>query len=825
MAEDFQLNLRITGMSCGACSARVQDLLSKQPHVSQPNVNLAAESATLCLQHGQPLRPIVDAIEKEGFAVEQQQITFTVEGMSCAACSSSVERMFYAQPGVIDAQVNLATETAQVQVTTGSTNAHKLAKALTAAGYPSSAKQPQTTLNNRREAEAKTLYRRLLIAALLAFPVFILAMGSHLIPSIAAWIETTLGTQNSFYIQFILTTLIMLGPGLSFYKKGFANLWRRNPDMNSLVAIGTSAAWLLSSIATFFPNILIHAEHSIYFEAAAVIVPLILLGRYLEAHAKGRTGDAIRQLLKLQTNTATVQLKNGEFAEQSIEQITVGDVLMVRPGERFSADGTVVTGRSWVDESMISGEPLPIEKEPGDSVTGGTINRNGNLTFRATRVGSDTLLAHIISLVEQAQGARLPVQDLVDRITRWFVPVVIGLALLAVLIWLLVGPAPVIQHALIAGVTVLIIACPCAMGLATPTSIMVGTGRAASLGVLFRRGDALQRLHQSTLIAFDKTGTLTEGQPKLIETKCINADERDILRLVASAESLSEHPIAGAIVAAARKRNIVLSVATDFLALPGFGLQAKVEGTALIVGTDRLMAQSGIDTSPLKKTVASWAEKGYTPLYVAGDGHLKAAIAVADPLKKSSKTAIRTLLKQGLRVALISGDSRATSEAIASRLGIDTVIAEVLPDGKVEALKKLRGDNTILAFVGDGINDAPALASADVGIALGTGTDVAIESADVVLMSGDLNGVVNAFEISRRTLQNIHQNLFWAFAYNVFLIPVAAGVLYPINGTVLSPVLAAAAMALSSVFVLLNALRLHNVQTHFKHSLKTTGVS
>ena len=811
-SSTLQANLNITGMSCAACSGRVERILKAQPDVADASVNLATEVATLQLDSANALPSLKEALQDAGFGVTTQEQTLSVEGMSCASCSGRVERILKAQFGVLDAKVNLATETAIVHYAVGTANIDKLSAAVTTAGFPTRAKRISKVADTRHEDEAKALRRRLFIAIALALPVFILAMGSHFIPPFEEWISVELGTQNSYIIQFVLTTAAMLGPGLAFYRKGFPNLLRGTPDMNSLVALGTTAAWLLSTVATFFPQLMPHNAHAIYFEASAMIIALILLGRYWEARAKGRTGDAIRQLLGLQANTALLVLESGEVVERAIEDIRVGDQLMARPGERIATDGIVLSGSSWVDESMISGEPLPVEKQSNDSVVGGTINGNGSLNYKATRVGADTVLAQIIALVEQAQGARLPVQNLVDRITAWFVPTVLVLAVITTLIWAIFGPAPVLEHALISGVAVLIIACPCAMGLATPTSIMVGTGRAASLGVLFRRGDALQSLHKADIIAFDKTGTLTQGRPDLIDIKTTGIAENDALRLIASVEAQSEHPIAGAIVAAARKRGLELSVVSNFEALPGYGLQANAEGQCLLVGADRLMTREGIDISALKTTTEQWCAKGYTPLYAAIDGQLAATLAVADPIKASTHRAISALQAKGLQVALISGDNRITSEAIAAELGIETVIAEVLPEGKVAALKSLGNEDSTVVFVGDGINDAPALAAADVGIALGTGTDVAIESADVVLISGELAGVVNALEISRRTLENIHQNLFWAFGYNILLIPVAAGVLYPINGTLLSPMLAAGAMAMSSVFVLLNALRLRHVQ-------------
>jgi len=810
----FITQLHISGMSCASCSGRVERVLKEQPSVIEAKVNLATETANLELATLASLPALMSAVKDAGFDIETQSQTLSVEGMSCASCSGRVEAALIAQAGVTEAHVNLATETAEVSFATGTTNVDVLAKAVTSAGYPAKAKQRSTAPDNRRADEIRDLRQRLIIAVALALPVFLLSMGAHFIPAVEQWILVELGTDNNNLIQFVLTSAAMLGPGLSFYRKGLPMLWRRTPDMNSLVALGTLAAWALSTVATFFPDHLVHGAHSIYFEASAVIIALILLGRYLEARAKGRTGEAIQKLLSIQAKTALVILPNGDTEEKAIEDIETGDVLMVHPGERIATDGIVLSGNSWVDESMISGEPLPIEKNKGEIVIGGTINGNGALNFKATRVGADTMLSQIISLVEQAQGARLPVQNLVDRITLWFVPAVIAVALLTIVVWAAFGPTPVLQHALISGVSVLIIACPCAMGLATPTSIMVGTGRAASLGVLFRRGDALQTLHQTTTVAFDKTGTLTLGRPTLVEIQNTGSDYEDneLLRLVASVEQKSEHPIAAAIVAAARERGLTLAAVNNFQAITGYGLEADTDGKHFFVGADRLMTREGIDISAQQSTAEHWGARGLSPLYAAVNGNLVAMIAVTDPIKTSTPAAIQALKAKGLKVALISGDNRITSEAIAADLGIDHVIAEVLPEGKVAALNSLREEGGTLAFVGDGINDAPALAAADVGIALGTGTDIAIESADVVLMSGELTGVINAFEISRRTLDNIRQNLFWAFAYNIFLIPVAAGLLYPINGTMLSPMLAAGAMAMSSVFVLSNALRLRHVR-------------
>jgi len=741
--------------------------------------------------------------------------SFQIEGMSCASCVGRVEKALNAGEGVLKASVNLATETATVTFATGATTPADIAAIATRAGYaakPKTTGAAQTDKQDRKAAEISHLGRITLLAAVLALPVFVMEMGGHVYAGFGDFIEQSVGLQNSRLIQFALTTIVLFGPGLRFYTKGFPAILKGGPDMNSLVALGTSAAYIFSLVSTFTPWVLPEGTVNVYYEAAAVIVVLILLGRFLEARAKGRTGNAIRKLVGLQAKTARVE-RNGEVSELAIEEIILGDIIHVRPGEKISVDGTVLTGSSYVDESMITGEPVPVEKTKDTEVVGGTVNGTGALTFTATKVGGDTMLAQIIQMVEQAQGAKLPIQGIVDRITSVFVPIVMGLAALTVLTWFLIGPEPALTYALIAGVAVLIIACPCAMGLATPTSIMVGTGRAAEMGVLFRKGDALQSLQEAKIVALDKTGTLTLGRPELTDLSVADGFDKDeVLRLVASVEVTSEHPIAEAIVRAAKAREINLSKIEDFSSITGFGVQAQVDGKTVLIGADRFMKREGVSLGKLLAEGDALGKKGKTPLYAAIDGRIAAVIAVTDPIKDSTPAAIAALHKLGLKVAMITGDNQGTADAIAAELDIDHVVAEVLPEGKVEALEALRAGGTKLAFVGDGINDAPALAVADVGIAIGTGTDVAIEAADVVLISGDLKGVVNAFQISQRTMSNIHQNLFWAFSYNTLLIPVAAGVLYPVSGLLLSPVLAAGAMALSSVFVLTNALRLRWVK-------------
>ena len=818
----------VENLNCASCVGRAEKALAKVAGVSAASINLATETAQVEFTAPATLEALVDALADAGYPAASKEVTLNIERMSCASCVGRVEKALKAGEGVLDASINLATETALVRYAAKATTVGEIAQIVTKAGYPAKVKvadQPQDM--DKKALEITRLGRMVLFAALFALPVFVIEMGGHFIPALHAWVHVTIGMQDSYYLQFFLTTIVLFGPGLQFYTKGYPALFRATPDMNSLVALGTSAAFGFSVVATFTPQLLPTGTANVYYEAAAVIVVLILLGRFLEARAKGRTGEAIRKLVGLQAKVARVERGN-DVLEVPIADIVVGDVIHVRPGEKLAVDGTVLSGASYVDESMISGEPVPVEKLVGAAVVGGTVNGTGALTLRATAVGGDTMLAQIIAMVEQAQGAKLPIQGMVDTITAWFVPAVMAAAVFTVLMWLLFGPDPAFSFALVAGVSVLIIACPCAMGLATPTSIMVGTGRAAEMGVLFRRGDALQMLQEVRIVAVDKTGTLTEGRPELTEMDVADSfDTAEVLRLVAAVEATSEHPIAEAIVRSAKAKGLELPAIEDFKSITGYGVQAVVDGRAVLIGADRLMIREGVDLGGLAAVGTALGLKGKTPLYAAIDGQAAAVIAVSDPIKAGTPAAIAALHALGLKVAMITGDNKGTAEAIAKELGIDHVVAEVLPEGKVVALDALRGGDK-LAFVGDGINDAPALAAADVGIAIGTGTDVAIEAADVVLMSGDLNGVVNAFHISHCTIANIRQNLFWAFSYNTLLIPVAAGALYPIWGMMLSPILAAGAMSLSSVFVLSNALRLRWVKPAALEAAKpdksTTGL-
>ncbi|MFW8636995.1 heavy metal translocating P-type ATPase [Cribrihabitans pelagius] len=811
MAENGSLRFQVEGMSCASCAGRVERALKAVPQVREAAVNLAGETVQVSHDGAASAAQLAAVLAEAGYPVADASVKLEIRNMSCASCVGRVERALAAGAGVLEASVNLADESATVRYAAGLTTPQQIAALATGAGYPAEVRSETAAPGaaaDRKAEETRQLARRTLLAAVLALPVFVLEMGSHVIPGMHMLVAQTIGTQTSHILQFLLTSLVLFGPGLQFYTRGFPALLKGAPDMNSLVALGTSAAYGFSLVSTFAPGVLPAGTANVYFEAAAVIVVLILLGRMLEAGAKGRTGAAIRKLAGLRAKTARVE-RDGKTQDLPVDEIVAGDIIHVRPGEKIATDGVVLSGASYVDESMITGEPVPVQKGEGAPVVGATVNGTGALTVRAEKVGSDTMLAQIIRMVEEAQGAKLPIQSLVDRVTAWFVPAVMAVAALTVLLWLVFGPEPALSLALVAGVAVLIIACPCAMGLATPTSIMVGTGRAAQMGVLFRKGDALQQLQESTVVAFDKTGTLTAGKPAL--TDLITAPdhaEENVLRLVAAVESRSEHPIARAIVEAAADRGLELPAVEDFDSITGYGVRATVEGKTMLIGADRLMVREGVELGALAEQGAGLAEQGLTPLYAAIDGAIAAVIAVADPVKPATPHAIKALHGLGLKVAMITGDNAATARAIADKLDIDHVVAEVLPEGKVAALEELRAGGGKLAFVGDGINDAPALAAADVGIAIGTGTDVAIETADVVLMSGELSGVVNAIRVSQRSMRNIRENLFWAFGYNVLLIPVAAGALYPFGGPLLSPVLAAGAMALSSVFVLSNALRL-----------------
>ncbi|WP_245691395.1 heavy metal translocating P-type ATPase [Desulfuromonas thiophila] len=737
-------------------------------------------------------------------------VELLIEGMHCASCVQRVEQALRALPGVTAVSVNLATGRAQVRLTAAGVPVAELVAALTRAGFAaeevSDAALAQQHQQQAAEQEVRQLRRSMVLALALTLPLVVLEMGGHFVPPFHHWLLRHLGPQPLFMLLGCLATLVLFGPGWRFHRLGWPALLRGVPDMNALVVLGTSAAWGYSLVATQAPGLLPAGQAVVYYEAAAVIVSLILVGRYLEAVARGRTGAAIRRLLGLQAKSAHRLTEAGE-EEVPLEQVRVGDLLRVRPGETVPVDGEVIEGRSHVDESMLTGEPLPVAKEPGAQVVGGTLNTQGSFCLRATRVGADSLLAQIVRLVQQAQSSRLPIQALVDRVIRLFVPAVLLVALLTFGAWLLWGNG--LSQALVHAVAVLIVACPCAMGLATPTSILVGTGRAAELGILFRKGDALQQLCAARLVVFDKTGTLTRGRPELTDVQLAAGVERGpLLQQIASVEALSEHPIGQALVRAAQEQGLPLLAVTEFVAEPGFGVTGRVAGCQLRIGTERYLRPLGLDLSSFAVVAARLAGEGKTPLYAAVDDRPVAVLAVADALKDSTPAALQALRQAGIGLALLTGDQQRTAQAIADRLGIGELRAQLLPADKVDVLRQWQARQRPLVFVGDGINDAPALAQADVGIAIGSGTDVAIEAAEVVLLTGDLRQVVTAIALSRATLANIRQNLVWAFGYNVLLIPLAAGLFQPLLGLQLSPVLAALAMTASSLCVLTNALRL-----------------
>lgn len=803
-------NFPVSGLNCAGCVGRAETALKTVPGVDKAEVNLATRTAHVETHEPDSAAALEAALEKAGYPARPRHVRLDITGMHCGSCVARAEKALGGVPGVTKAHVNLATNTADLDLLADSSADADLLAAVESAGYAarvSGTGLPEASDVDSDGQERDALRRRVLLAGALTLPVFIAEMGGHVLPALHHWTAASIGMQASWMIQFLLITAVLAGPGRSFFTIGLPALWRRAPDMNALVALGAMAAWGYSTVATFAPGVLPEDARHVYFEAAGVIVTLVLLGRFLEARAKGRTGDAIRHLIGLQPDSAQVE-EGKKVVERPLSVLQVGDVIRVAPGARVPVDGTVLTGSAHIDESMITGEPVPVLKGPGDVVTGGTVNGAGPLRIEATGVGSDTVLAHIIRMVESAQGTRLPIQNLVNRITLWFVPAVLALALVTVAIWLLVGPDPALTHALVAGVSVLVIACPCAMGLATPTSIMVGTGRAAELGVLFRKGDALQALQSVKVVAFDKTGTLSAGKPALtgIETAG-DADADSLLRLAAQVETVSEHPIAHALIEAAETRGGPVPTLEDGDVHPGRGIAAQIDGQDIRLGNRRWMAELGIDLTPLSEPLERWQSEGRGVVLLAIDGRIAAAFSVSDPVKPDSAATVRGLHDLGLRVAIITGDNAAPADALAREIGVDEVIADVLPDGKMEAIRALQRHGPV-AFVGDGINDAPALAAADVGIAIGTGTDIAIEAADVVLTSGRPSGALTAISVSRQTMANIRQNLAWAFGYNIILLPVAAGLLYPVNGMLLSPALAAGAMAMSSVLVVSNALRL-----------------
>ena len=751
----------------------------------------------------------------------EARVDMPVLGMHCAACAVRIEGALGNAPGVSKAAVNFATGRATVRFDPTATSPDALRDVVRDTGYEAlaPAKRGARGVDEpdpeqaAREADFRRLRLRFLVALVLTVPLAVLGMVGHVIPSLAP----TLDFPGRAWVELLLATPVLFWAGWEFFTGAWAAARHRAADMNTLVAIGTLSAFAYSAVATFAPSAVAvasdpHAGHTtllapvaVYYEVAAVIITLILLGRLLEARARSRTGGAIRALIGLAPKTARVE-RNGIETDVPIAEVAPGDVVRVRPGEKVPVDGTVLDGTSAVDESMLTGEPLPVTKRPGDAVIGATVNTTGSFRFTATKVGADTVLQQIVRLVQEAQGSKAPIQKLADTVSGYFVPAVLCLAVLTFVVWFDVSPPDTrLSFALLTFVSVLIIACPCALGLATPTAVMVGTGRGAQAGILIKGGGPLEAAHRLTTIVLDKTGTITEGKPTVTAVTPVGVSADDLLRLAAGAEQGSEHPLARAVIGAAEARGLTPTRPERFEAVAGHGLLAAVEGKTVLVGNARLMSTKGVAYD----AAAVPSADGKTLLHVAIDGTFAGTIAVSDPVKPSSRAAVQRLHAMGLELVLLTGDNRSTAEAVAREVGIDRVVAEVLPEGKADEVRKLRGAGKVVAMVGDGINDAPALAAADVGIAMGTGTDVAIEAADITLVKGDLSGVATAIALSRATMRTIRQNLFFAFAYNVLGIPIAAGVLFPFTGWLLSPILASAAMALSSVSVVANALRLN----------------
>lgn len=807
--------LNITGMTCAACARAVERSVGKIDGVESANVNLATEKLSVEYDEDKvDISRIIEAVEKAGYGAEEEEslsirdISIPIEGMTCTACAKAVERAINKLPGIKEVNVNFATEKARVVYDSSEVRISEIKSAILKAGYKAleiEAVEQADVERARREKEVSILRTKFIIAVIFAAPLLYIAMGHMMGLPIPEIIRPEKYPLN-FAIAQLLLTIPIIAVGYRFYTVGFSKLFRFEPNMDSLIAVGTSAAFLYG-IYAIFQIIRGNTDYAmnLYFESAGVIIALILLGKYLEAIAKGKSSEAIRKLAGLSPKTAIV-IQDGKEIVIPIEEVEVGDILLVKPGDRIPVDGVVVEGRTSVDESMLTGESIPVEKYPGSKVVGASINKNGTIKFKATKVGKDTVLAQIIKLVEEAQGSKAPIAKMADIISGYFVPIVIAIAVIAAVAWALSGQSAVFSLTIF--ISVLVIACPCALGLATPTAIMVGTGKGAEHGVLIKGGEALETAHKLDTVILDKTGTITEGKPKVTDIITRgDISEEELLRLSASAEVGSEHPLGEAIVSSARERNMELVKVDSFEAIPGHGIEVLLEGKKMLLGNKKLMDDRNIEIA-LQEESNRLASEGKTPMFVAIDGKLEGIIAVADVIKPSSKQAIETLHKMGIEVVMITGDNKRTAEAIARQVGIDRVLAEVLPQDKANEVKKLQAEGKKVAMVGDGINDAPALVQADIGIAIGSGTDVAMESADIVLMRSDLMDVPTAIQLSKATIKTIKENLFWAFAYNSAGIPIAAGVLYLFGGPLLSPMIAAGAMAFSSVSVLLNALRL-----------------
>jgi Cu+-exporting ATPase len=826
MQSRFKLNLggekmkntfQVQGMTCAACAKAVERSVNKIDGVLSANVNLAADKLFVEFDESKTdSEEIQEAVKKTGYTVleevedSKREIMLPISGMTCASCANSVQRAIGKLDGIQEVVVNYAAGKAKVVYDTSRTRISEIKSAVARAGYKAldieMADQADSD-QDRREKEAETLLRKFIFAIIFTIPLFYTAMGPMIGMPLPKIISPDANPLNFGFIQLILVIPVMAA-GYRFYTVGFRRLLKREPNMDSLIAVGTSAAFLYSIYSIIW---IINGDHQfahegLYFETTGVIIALILLGKYLESRSMGRTSEAIKKLMGLAPKTANV-IQDGIEISIPIEEVEIGDIILVRPGEKIPVDGEVVEGITSVDESMLTGESIPVEKSVGSRVTGASINKNGTIKFKATRVGKDTILAQIIKLVEDAQGSKAPIAKMADIISGYFVPIVIAIAIVAGLAWFISGESAAFSLTIF--ISILVIACPCALGLATPTAIMVGTGKGAEHGVLIKSGEALETAHKVEVVVFDKTGTITEGNPKvtdIITTGLI--DETELLRLSASAEKGSEHPLGEAIVKMGEERNLELYSPESFKALPGRGIEAVIQGKVMLLGSKKLMVDRDIEISTLQEQSDRLAEEGKTPMYIAIDGQPGGIIAVADVMKESSKKAIEVLHGMGIEVAMITGDNKRTAQAIARQAGIDRVLAEVLPEDKANEIKKLQAEGKKVAMVGDGINDAPALAQADIGIAIGSGTDVAMESADIVLMRSDLMDVPTAIQLSKNTIRNIKQNLFWAFAYNTAGIPIAAGLLHLFGGPLLNPMIAAGAMAFSSVSVLTNALRL-----------------
>ena len=804
-------SVKIQGMTCASCAQAVERVTKKLEGVEDASVNLATEKMNVSFDDAKlSFDDIKEAIKKAGYDAAEDTVSrgFKIQGMTCASCAQAVERATRKLDGVTETSVNLATEKLTISYDPSALRVSDIKKAVEDAGYK--VIEEDSTVDTDKESkdrEKKTLWRQFILSAIFTLPLFYISMGHMVGLPIPEFIDPNLNPAAFALTQLLLTIPVMI-IGYRYYTVGFKTLFRGNPNMDSLIAVSTSAAFIYGvyAVIQIFQGDGSYAM-DLYFESAAVILTLITLGKYLESVTKGRTSESIKKLMGLQPKTATV-IKDGKEIEISIDEVEVGDIIFVRPGEKMPVDGEVVEGITSVDESMLTGESIPVEKTIGDNITGASINKNGSIKYRATKVGKDTALAQIIKLVEDAQGAKAPIAKLADVISGYFVPIVIVLAILSGLGWYFIAGKS-LEFSLTIFISVLVIACPCALGLATPTAIMVGTGKGAENGILIKGGEALERTHEIDSIIFDKTGTITEGKP--VVTDIVVADgvtENELLQLAASGEKGSEHPLGEAIVKDAEEKGLDLMNTDSFEAIPGHGIRASVNGKDLLLGNKKLMIDRKISLGSLEEDSDILAQEGKTPMYISIDNKLGGIIAVADTVKKNSKKAIERLHHMGIEVVMITGDNKRTADAIAKQVGIDRVLAEVLPEDKAYEVKKLQDENKKVAMVGDGINDAPALAQADIGIAIGSGTDVAIESADIVLMKSDLMDVPTAIKLSKSTVKNIKQNLFWAFAYNTIGIPIAMGLLYIFGGPLLNPMFAAAAMSLSSVSVLGNALRL-----------------